>query len=309
MPERGVAAKRRDEILTFEEIEHLLTIAAGMGVRHVRLTGGEPLVRPGIAELVRMAASIDGIESVAMTTNGALLASLGPALADAGLARVNISLDTLDPDLYRHMTRGGRLEDALAGIDAALALGLAPVKVNTVVVRRLGQDVMALARLTLDRPLHVRFIEYMPVGASTGDAGPGWTTRDVVPSDGLRAHIAAQAHAEGLGTLVPVGEGDALAPEGWGPARVWRLPGASGTIGFISAQSEHFCAGCNRLRLTADGRLRPCLFSDREADVRAALRRGTDADVRDILTWALATKPASRADRVGTRRLMSQIGG
>ncbi|NTU89449.1 MAG: GTP 3',8-cyclase MoaA [Actinobacteria bacterium] len=307
MPEEGVPWKEHDSLLSLEEIERFVAVAAQDGISRIRLTGGEPLVRPGIAGLISAITKIPGIERVALTTNGILLPKMAQELKEAGLSRVNISLDTLDPEQYTYITRRGKLEDALAGIEAALEYGFAPVKINCVVVRSLHQDVLAYAKLSIDRPLHIRFIEYMPVGTSSGGEGHGWTADDTVPSDELIGIINDLAAKDGLGTLEPVAYNEA--PGGWGPARYYRFPGAQGTVGFISPLSNHFCGECNRLRLTADGKLRPCLFSDEEFDVKTALRTGTDDDVRDILRHTLGVKPDEHHDRVGTERTMSQIGG
>lgn len=307
MPEEGVAMKAHDAMLTLEEIERMVAIASKEGIKHIRLTGGEPLVRLGITDLIASITSMDGIESVALTTNGILLPKMAEELKAAGLSRVNISLDTLDEEQYSFITRRGKLADALAGIDAALEVGFNPVKINAVVVRSLDQDVLEFAKLSLARPLHVRFIEYMPVGESAGGEGHGWTKDDTVPSEELLTTINERAKAEGLALLTPV-EKDGT-PQGWGPARYYSFPGAAGTVGFISALSNHFCSQCNRLRLTADGKLRPCLFSDDEFDILGALRSGSDGDVHDIIQQALRRKPDEHHNRVGTDRKMSQIGG
>lgn len=306
MPADGVCSMGHDEILRIEEIERLVRVAAGLGIRSVRLTGGEPLVRKGVVDLVDAITDIPGIENVSMTTNGVLLPAMIDDLRAAGLSRVNISLDTLDPDQFRTITRVGRLEDTLAGIDAALAAGLNPVKVNAVAVRSLEQDFLAFAKLSIDRPLHVRFIEYMPVGDTSEDAGTGWGKGDVIPSEELFQAINRRAVAAGLPSLRAAG---AAKPLGWGPARYFEFPGARGSVGFISPLSRHFCSECNRLRVTADGKVRPCLFSDTEYDVRAALRAGDDAAARDVLLTALGAKPDEHHDKVGTERNMSQIGG
>jgi cyclic pyranopterin phosphate synthase len=307
MPEEGVAWKPHDAVLTLEEITRLVSIAAGEGFSRIRLTGGEPLVRLGIVDLVRDIARMPGIERLAMTTNGILLPRFAEDLRDAGLARVNISLDTLDPAQFTHITRWGNVNDVFSGIDAALRVGFDPVKVNAVVVRSLGQDLLAFARLSLDRPLHVRFIEYMPVGDPGGEEGLGWSARDTIPNEELIELINGRAEAQGLGRLIPLNS--AGRPEGWGPAQYYRFEGALGTVGFISALSRHFCGECNRLRVTAEGKLRPCLFSDLEFDVKAALRSGDDDGVRGILHAALDAKPDEHHDQRGTERLMSQIGG
>ncbi len=306
MPAEGVCSMGHDEILRIEEIERLVRVAAGLGIKSVRLTGGEPLVRKGVVDLVDAITDIDGIENVSMTTNGVLLPAMIDDLQAAGLSRVNISLDTLDPDQFHAITRVGRLEDTLAGIDAALAAGLNPVKVNAVAVRSLDQDFLEFAKLSIDRPLHVRFIEYMPVGDTSEDAGTGWGEGDVIPSEELFQTINRRAAAAGLPSLRAAG---AAKPLGWGPARYFEFPGAQGTVGFISPLSRHFCSECNRLRVTADGKVRPCLFSDTEYDVRAALRAGDDGAVREVLLRALGAKPDEHHDKVGTDRKMSQIGG
>jgi GTP 3',8-cyclase len=317
MPADGVTFKPHDEILTFEEIERFSAIAVSEGISKIRLTGGEPLVRHGVVEHVGRLHQIAGVESIALTTNSTLLPTYAQQLHEAGLSRVNISLDSLDPGVYAHMTRGGSLNAALAGLDAAFATGFDPVKLNVVVVRSLDQNLLDFARLTIDRPLHVRFIEYMPIGDAEEGAGChsdvgtidtiGWTREDTVPSEEVIARLAEEGAASDLGELVPVSREDA--PGGWGPARYYRFADAPGTIGVISPLSRHFCAECNRLRLTADGKLRPCLFSDVEFDVRAALRTGTGEDVRATIRAALATKPEGHAMRIGTERRMSQIGG
>lgn len=313
MPAEGVPWKKHDEILSWEEIERFAAAAAREGISKIRLTGGEPLVRAGIVDHVRRLRAVTGIESIAVTTNGTLLPGLAQDLVDAGLTRVNISLDTLDPETYSSITRGGKLEDVLAGIEAAFAAGMAPVKINVVVVRSLEQDLLGFSRMTLERPVHVRFIEYMPVGGAedgvscASNEGEGWTVADHVPSDETLAMLTAAGAAAGFGQLTPVARDDA--PGGWGPAHYYRFPGAPGTLGFISPLSHHFCAECNRLRLTADGGLRTCLFSDDEFDARTVLRTGTDADVHALIQRALAAKPESHNMRIGTVRRMSQIGG
>ncbi|MCL1880232.1 MAG: GTP 3',8-cyclase MoaA [Actinomycetia bacterium] len=307
MPDEGVAFKPHSDILSIEEITAFVEVAATCGISRIRLTGGEPLVRKGILDLVANITALPGLERVAMTSNGILLAQMAESLKAAGLKRVNISLDSLDPGQYAAITRRGRIDDVYAGLEAALACGFNPVKVNVVVVRSLHQDLLAFARLSLDRPLHVRFIEYMPVGNPSGANSCGWTNSDTIPNDEMVEQLDRASQRFGLGNLIPLNSKHE--PEGWGPARYYQLPGASGTIGFISALSRHFCAECNRLRLTADGKLRPCLFSDTELDVRAALRAGDKAAVKAIIQTALRVKPKEHGNRIGTERNMSQIGG
>lgn len=329
MPEEGVPVRAHGELLTAEEIARFVRIVAREGITRVRLTGGEPLVSHRIVPLIEEIRSIPGIEDISLTTNGALLPRMAADLRAAGLNRVNISLDTLDPTRFSQITRLGRVEQALAGIEAALEYGFTPVKVNTVVVRRMDQDVLDLARLSVDRPVHVRFIEYMPIGGGeaakanadlpvdphcgAGTAGSGgalnpdlWDASDVTPSSELRERISHEAEAAEIGALEPVRDGG---PLGAGPARYWSFPDAAGTVGFISAMSNHFCESCNRLRLTADGTIRPCLFSDAEYRVREALRSHDDEAVRAIYREAIARKPRQHDDIDGTQRFMSQIGG
>ncbi len=311
MPKEGVQWKKHEEILTFEEIERFAAIAVEEGISKIRLTGGEPLVRKGVVEHIRRLKALTGLEEIALTTNGTLLAEHAEALVRAGLVRVNISLDSLDEEVFSRITRGGRLADVHRGVDAALEAGMAPVKLNTVVVRGLNQDLFAFARLSLDRPLHVRFIEYMPVGQAENTgcsaAGAGWSRASFVSADEILGRLAEEGVSSGLGEPVAISRDQA--PGGWGPARYFRFPGALGTVCVISPLSHHFCGECNRLRLTADGRLRPCLFADEELDVLSSLRSGSDAEVRKIMRAALCAKPEGHGMRMGTGRGMSQIGG
>ena len=224
-------------------------------------------------------------------------------LRDAGLTRVNISLDTLDPVQFSYVTRLGKIEDVFAGIDAALEYGFDPVKINAVAVRGLDQDFFRFAKLSLDRPLHVRFIEYMPVGESSGCTGTGWTEEDIIPA----SEIIERINEGAIAALEPLDDEDL--PSGAGPAIYYRLPGAKGTVGFISAMSNPFCDSCNRLRLTADGKLRPCLFSDKEIDVMGAIRADDEEAVDQAIKEAIGIKPDEHHEERGTQRRMSQIGG
>ncbi len=302
MPEGGISLSRHDEILRFEEIEAVVRAAVALGVRKVRLTGGEPLVRLGIVDLVRALAKVPGVDDLSMTSNGVLLSRFAADLAEAGLDRINISLDTLRPERFTMMTRLGRLGDVLAGIDAAEAAGLGPVKINAVVIRGLNDDeVVDLARKTISDGWHLRFIEWMPVG-DVGALDEDWRAH-VVPAAEIRAQVEAS-----LGHLTPV-EG----PVGAGPARSYRLPGAGGTLGFITPVSAHFCDLCNRLRLTSDGKLRPCLLADDEIDLRTPLRSGADEeDLKALLMSAIRAKPLGHrlnTDERAEKRAMAQIGG
>jgi cyclic pyranopterin phosphate synthase len=301
MPAEGIDKQAHGEILHYEEIALVVRAAAELGVHKVRLTGGEPLARLGLPDLVRMLATIPGIDDLAMTTNGTLLARHAQALAAAGLRRVNISLDTLRSDRFQQITRYGRLDDVWAGMAAAQAAGLAPIKLNMVVVRGLNDDeVVDFARQTISDGWHVRFIELMPIGANVD-----WASDGTVPIQEVRGRIEAA-----LGPLAAVGPDR---PTGNGPARYYHLPGATGTVGFIAALSDHFCSACNRLRLTADGRLRPCLMSDDELDLRPALRAGADLEaVKELLIQAIRHKPERhRLDQAQAPqgRTMSEIGG
>ncbi len=302
MPLEGVPWQPHSSILSFEEIETIVRAAAQLGISKVRLTGGEPLVRLGMVELVRMLACVPGVEDLAMTTNGTLLAQYAADLRQAGLMRVNVSLDTLRAERFHSITRLGRLEDALAGIAAAYEAGLQPVKVNTVVVRGVNDDeVLDLALKTVAEGWNVRFIEWMPVGENA-PAGVDWSSR-VVTGEEMRQTI--EAH---FGPLVP-----AQASVGNGPARYYRIAGAKGTLGFITPISEHFCVHCNRLRLTADGQLRPCLLSDQEIDLRTALRQGAGVEeIKELLLEAIQSKPREHhltECLQPEKRAMSQIGG
>lgn len=309
MPADGICPMSHDEILRIEEIERIVFVAARNGIKSIRLTGGEPLVRAGVLDLIESITNVDGIENVSLTTNGVLLPKMAGDLKKAGLNRVNISLDTLDPRQFEEITRVGKLEDTLAGIDAALEAGFNPVKINAVTVRRLNQDFLEFARLSCDRPLHVRFIEYMPIGDKS-EGGVEWDSSDVIASQDLLEIINARAEEAGMPKLEPA----RVDPLGWGPARYYEFPDALGTVGFISPLSRHFCSECNRLRLTADGKIRPCLFSDDEFDIRSAIRDAGSAvqqerAIERLLEEALGAKPDEHHDKVGTERNMIQIGG
>jgi cyclic pyranopterin phosphate synthase len=274
-------------------------VVAGLGTSKIRLTGGEPTIRPGVVELVRAISRTPGIQQVAMTTNGILLAELAEPLAQAGLQGLNVSIDTLEPEKFRRITRWGDVGRVWDGIAAAEAAGLNPLKLNCVVTRGFNDDeVVQLARLSLDRPWHIRFIELMPFG-SVAD----FQQEAVVPSAETRALIEAA-----LGPLTA-----SVGFNGSDPARPYRLPGARGRIGFISSVTEPFCLGCNRYRLTADGKLRLCLLRDREVDLLTSLRQGcTVEELKTIIRDAVWNKPWGHGlpdGEVPRERVMSQIGG
>jgi GTP 3',8-cyclase len=301
MPKDGVQWQPLADQLSVDEIVRVVETAAQGGVRRIRLTGGEPLVHPDIVEIVRRIASIRNIEEVSLTTNAMLLERLAQPLVDVGLARVNISLDTLDPGKFRLITRGGKIDHVWRGIAAAERAHLAPLKLNTVVVGGLNADeVPALARLTIENDWHVRFIEVMPIG-NAEDWGEGF------PAPGER-YVSVQDMRAMLSAFD-------LKPEksvvGNGPARTYRIRDALGTVGFISPLGEHFCENCNRLRLTSDGKLRSCLVSRDEISLRDAARAGKPLE--EYFLRAVANKPRNHSMsstlRAESQRGMSQIGG
>jgi cyclic pyranopterin phosphate synthase len=298
MPAVGMKFLPRPELLTDEELLLVVRAAAAAGFQKIRLTGGEPTLRPDLVELVRAIKATPGITHIALTTNGLRLGKLAQPLKDAGLDRVNVSIDTLDPQKFRQVTRGGRLEQVWEGIAEADRVGLRPIKLNAVVVRGLNDDeVLRLAALTLMYPWEMRFIEVMPLTGVADVAEDG-----VVKSEELIATLeAAHGPLENLG----------LAPTD--SARRYRIPGAPGKLGFISAVSDPFCATCNRMRLTADGRLHLCLLRDDELDLRAAIRGGaTEAQIEQIIRHAVAVKPWGHGlpeHVLPTLRGMSQLGG
>ncbi len=298
MPE-DMTFRPRHELMSDEEILTIVRLMAELGITKVRLTGGEPTIRPRIVEIVRQIARIPGIRDLAMTTNAILLAQLAEPLARAGLQRVNISLDTLDPKKFRFITRRGDLSQVWAGIEAAEAAGLKPLKLNVVVTRGFNDgEVVDLAKLTLDRDWDVRFIELMPFGSEAEFAQTA-----VVRATEIRERIEAA-----LGPMHPVPGHDPR-----DPARPYRLMGARGTLGFINSISEPFCSACNRLRLTADGKLRLCLLRDGEFDILTPLRAGVPLEeLKQAILDAAYTKPWGHGLPEGIipqSRLMNQIGG
>ena len=297
------------EILRFEEIVEIVQEAVNLGVTKVRITGGEPLVREGIVDFIRHLRKINKLEDISLTTNGFFLPEYAEKLKDAGLNRVNISLDSLQEEKYKKITRGGSLEKALKGIDSALKAGLLPIKINTVLIRGINDDeVEDFVRLTLERPLNIRFIEFMPSG-------------EEVINEFENKFISVQEIKEKLikkYLLNPIKINTAN-----GPAKYYQIKGGQGTIGFITALSQHFCKTCNRIRLTSEGKLRPCLFSNKEIDIKEAIRKlARDKKdegflrkkiIRDKLKEAVKLKPEGHKLNIKNQENlsfhMSRIGG
>lgn len=306
MPAGGVVPSEHKDILTYEEIIRIVEIGAGLGVRKVRLTGGEPLTRKNISFLISSIKKIRGIEDLSLTTNGILLEKYGLEIAQAGLDRVNISIDSFDPVRYAEITRGGSLGAVLRGLSEAEKAGLRPIKINMVPIRGVNDaELLDFARLTIKSDYHVRFIELMPF-----DNNDYWSSDKYITTDELKKTI------ETISPLVPV----RMRKDG--PSRYFRLKGAKGVIGFISAVTHHFCRDCNRLRLTSDGKLRPCLFSETEIDLRAALRSGEpDSEIERLIRLSIEIKPEGHnindiialkgpaAFDTVRKRPMSKIGG
>lgn len=299
MPTGGVSATSHTEILSYEEALRIVRVAATLGISKVRLTGGEPLVRRGVAGFAHDLASIPGIQDLSLTTNGVLLAKMADELKAAGIARINVSLDSLDPERFRELTRGGELSVVLEGIHRAEELGFSPIKLNVVPIKGFNDDELeSFAALTIDKPYHVRFIEFMPIGAREM-----WDDTRVVPTSEVMERISK------LGALEPVANSGHD-----GPATLFRLPGGQGILGFISPVTDHFCGECNRLRLTADGKLRPCLFSESEIDLKTPMRAGCDdEELARLFVLALDVKPEGHNMAEGVKksykRTMSRIGG
>ena len=298
IPARGVAFQPWAHHLTDEELWRVVRIAVSIGFDRIRLTGGEPTVRPNLVALVEGIAKIPGIQEIAMTTNGARLAQLAEPLARVGLKRVNISIDTLDAERFARITRLGKLDAVWRGILEAERAGLTPIKLNAVIVREYNEeDLVELARLTLEHAWDLRFIEVMPLGAIAD-----FQTERVVTADEMKQHIEAAC-----GTLEP------LVWDGRNPARPYRLKDSKGTIGFISSVSAPFCAGCDRMRLTPDGKLHLCLLRDNEVDLLTPLRNGArDEELRALMARGVYNKPWGHglAENIHPeQRIMSQIGG
>jgi cyclic pyranopterin phosphate synthase len=285
------------EILRYEELLHLAAVAARVGIRKVRVTGGEPLVRRGVVDFIRNLHRVPGLEEVCLTTNGVLLPELAPQLYAAGLRHLNLSLDSLHRERYRRLTGGDHLSQVLAGIEAAAARGFSPLKINCVVLKDINDDeLLEFALLTRDHPFQVRFIEFMPTVAQ-----PRWQSHFLPIATVLQ-------RLQTLGPMEPVPQAATA-----GPARTFRLPGFKGELGFISSVSDHHCPTCNRLRLTAAGCLRPCLFAARELDLKGPLRRGADDETlgrlfKEAIRLKKSAKPGVSAAPFPGRAMVS-IGG
>ncbi|MCJ7749469.1 MAG: GTP 3',8-cyclase MoaA, partial [Desulfobacterales bacterium] len=277
MPEEGIPLIPHEEILTYEEILRIVRVFATEGISKVRLTGGEPLVRKGIVDFVSRLSQIEEIKDLSLTTNGILLKEFAQDLKKAGLKRINISLDSLRMERFYQITRKDDFERVWAGIEEALRVGLSPIKINMVAIQGVNDDeIESFAQLTLHLPLIVRYIEYMPSGN-----GEEWKESDILTIPQIKSRL------ENIGELIPIPS------DRWdGPAKRFQIKGAIGEIGMIGAVSSHFCDDCNRLRLTPDGKIRTCLFSDEEIDVKELLRNGgSDRDLKDQLLVALKKKP------------------
>ncbi len=258
--ERDFCFVKHQNILRFEEILEIVRVATGMGMTKIRLTGGEPLVRKGVVDFIKVLNQIDALEDISMTTNGYYLSEMASSLKSVGLNRVNISLDSLQREKFKEITGFDRLGKVIQGIDASLQAGLTPVKINVVLLKGINDnEVEDFIRLTVNRPFYIRFIELMPTNHQLTQINQGHF---------VSAHTIKDKMKIKFPDLKP-----ALIEKGYGPAIYYQLPGAKGMFGFITAVSQHFCARCNRIRLTAEGKLRPCLFSSREVDIRDKLRQ------------------------------------
>jgi cyclic pyranopterin phosphate synthase len=299
MPEHGLPWLARREILNYEEIAAIVNVMAKLGLRRVRITGGEPLVRRDIVTLVREIAAVPGIDDIALSTNAVLLAPMAETLREAGVRRLNISLDSLRPDRVDAIARkAGAHAGIFEGLQAAERAGFEPIKINTVVLRgRNDDEIEDFARITMDRPWHVRFIEVMPVGENLDISAA-----EYVPALEMLDRVRQ------LGDIEPV-----AGPPGNGPATYFRFPGARGTVGVITPMSHNYCDRCNRMRLTADGKLRPCLFGSLETNLRDPLRAGEA--LAPLIQHTLRIKPERHylvqgsANGSGGLLALSQVGG
>lgn len=293
MPEEGIVKKKHKAILSFEEIYQIAKVSAQLGIKKVRITGGEPLVRKDIAVLISQISKISGIEDIAITTNGILLEEYAAALKDAGLKRINISLDTLKADRYETITRGGDINKVMRGIEAARREGLSPIRINVVAIKGFNDDEIAdLANLTIENPIDVRFIELMPIG-ETGRFALG----KYISNEEVMSHI----------------ENLELTEQEQSVATYYKIKGAKGRVGFITPVSNHFCSRCNRVRITSDGKLKPCLLSSEEVDLKQVLDEKNDIKLKKVIENAILNKPNRHyldgKIEDSTHRNMVEIGG
>lgn len=293
MPKEGVKQKSHEEILTLEEIYDIIKCSSELGINKVRITGGEPLVRKGVISLIERISKIDKIKDIAMTTNGILLEKYAKELKKSGLKRVNISLDTLDSNKFKEITRGGNLEQVLKGIEVAEKEGLTPIKINTVLIGNFNDgEIDKFVELTLNKKIHVRFIELMPIGHASD-----WSKENFVSNETILKKFPK---------LIPLDNEDGV------PARYYKMPGAKGKVGLINPISQHFCSTCNRIRLTADGKIKPCLHSDREIDIKKVIRNNK-LNLKQTLQRAIFEKPQKHHicddDYEPVVRDMNKIGG
>jgi len=303
MPKDGLSQIGHNDILRYEEMLRVIRAGVGLGISKVRITGGEPLVRRGVVDFIARLKSIPGLADVSLTTNGVLLEQFAEDLFNAGISRINVSLDSLNKEKYAAITRGGDLNAVLAGIREADRVGFAPIKINTVAIRGFNDDeILTFAAHAIDKPHQIRFIELMPLGHVGGDNHSNYLSNDVVMD------ILRQAY--------PLTAVNGQTNKVDGPARLYRIAGGQGSIGFISPVSRHFCHACNRLRLTADGHLRACLLLDEEVDLKGPLRDGcSDRELEDLIKLAIARKPRGHTMIKEERHLrkcmkeMATIGG
>jgi GTP 3',8-cyclase len=279
MPKEGLSQIGHNDILRYEEMLRVIRCGVRLGISKVRITGGEPLARRGIVDFISRLKSVPGLTDISLTTNGVLLKQFAGDLFAAGMKRINISLDSLNTEKYASITRGGDLHAVLAGIREADRVGFRPIKINTVAIKGFNDDeILSFADHTRDKPYEIRFIELMPLGDVGCDNNSNYLSNEVV--------------MEVIRSVYPLEEVNGQKSKGAGPARLYRIVGGRGIIGFISPVSQHFCHACNRLRLTADGHLRACLLLDEEVDLKVPLRDGcSDQDLEDLIRQAITKKP------------------
>ncbi|MBN1380662.1 MAG: GTP 3',8-cyclase MoaA [Deltaproteobacteria bacterium] len=279
LPKEGISLIGHDDILRYEEILKVIRVTVGLGIRKIRLTGGEPLVRKGLIEFIGEVNAIDGINDISLTTNGILLEAYAEKLFNAGIKRINISLDSLDESKYADITRGGNLQAVLRGIETVNRVGFSPIKINTVVIKGFNEnEILDFAGMSLEKPYQIRFIELMPMGGR--NRNNQYLSNDLVMSEIQKVYDLESLNGKRTKTD--------------GPARIYKIKGGRGELGFISPVSHHFCFSCNRLRLTADGQLRACLLSDDEVDLKESLRAGCSEDeLARIIKSAIINKPIS----------------